>query len=79
MALLNLFKIVWKTEEIPDSWYDTTLIQLFKGRGSIKVLDNFRHIHDKNFIFKYFGLIVMELVKEPIFKNMPKFQIACRP
>ena len=79
MALLNLFKIMWKTEEIPDSWYDTTLIQLFKGRGSINVLDNFCHMHDKNYNLKFSDLVVMELAKVPIFDNMPKFQIACRP
>ena len=78
-ALLNLFKIVWKTEQIPDVWYDSTLIQISKGKSNINDLNNFRFIHDKNFVFKFLGQIIMNLAKVPIFKNMSKFQIACKP
>ena len=32
-ALFSLFAMIWKTEVIPDSWMDSELIQLWKGRG----------------------------------------------
>ena len=78
-ALLNLFQIIWETEHIPEAWYDSTLIQISKGKSNISDLDSFRFIHDKNSVFKFFGQIVMTLAKVPIFKNMSKFQIACKP
>ena len=78
LAMLTLFKAVWKTEIIPQQWQESTLTQLFKG-GKPSNLDNFRYIHDKNYLVKHFGTIVVSLIKETLFENMTKFQIACRP
>ena len=78
MALYNLYKTVWKSEEIPESWYESSLTQLFKS-GSIDDLNNMRFIHEKKDLVKLLGQLVISYVKEIIFDNMPKFQIACRP
>ena len=32
-AVFHLFKIVWEEETIPEGWNETTLLQLFKGKG----------------------------------------------
>ena len=66
-------------EKIPTSWNESTIIQLPKGKSKLGDLDGIRHIHDKKEAYKFFGHIVTAVAKEPIFKNMPKFQIACRP
>ena len=78
-ALWNICQSVWKSEKFPASWNESTIIQIQKGKRFDGNLDNIRHIHDREETSKFFGQIVMECVKEPIFNNMSKFQIACRP
>ena len=79
LALYNLFQLVWRYEIIPEKWRQTTLVQLFKGRGSFNDLDFMRHLHLKNQTFKVFCHIVMSYAKETLFQNMSKYQIACKP
>ena len=79
MALLNLYKTVWREEKIPKGWTDSTVIQLFKNRGSINELANFCHIHDKLDVFKLFNQLVIYFAKQKIIANMSKYQIACVP
>ena len=78
-ALFNLFQTVWRTESIPKCWNDSTIIQLEKPNSKVGDLDGIRHIHDKNEWYKFFGQIVTHCIKEPIFRNLPRHQIACRP
>ena len=78
-TLLDLFYIIWREEKLPEGWTDSTVIQLFKQRGSLNQLKNFRHIHDKMDIFKLFNQMVTSFAKEKIVENMSKFQIACIP
>ena len=78
-ALFNLFKTVWKEEKLPNGWTDSTVIQLYKHRGSLNELSNFCHIHDKLDIFKMFNQIVTHVAEENIIENMSKYQIACVP
>ena len=79
LALLNLYRIIWKTENLPQNWEDSTVTQIPKSKGLQKDLNMIRHIHDKNIFSKYFGQMVLTEAKENLFKNLPKFQIACRP
>ena len=78
-ALLNLYKIVWRTEVLPKEWQESTITQLPKGKGPINNLENIRHIHDRNIFSKYFGQMVLAEAKENLFDNLSKYQIACRP
>ena len=71
-------KTVWKTEKIPEQWTESTLTQLFKG-GKTNDPNNFRYIHDKNYLVKHFATIVVSMMKETLFENMTKFQIAGKP
>ena len=66
---------MWHSENVPDNWHNSTLVQLFKGKGDRTVLDNFRHIHIKEEIPKLFGHLVMSASRDTLFKNMSKFQI----
>ena len=79
MSLWKLFQNVWKTENIPESWYNSKVIQLPKGRTPINQLQNMRHIHDRDETFKFFGQIVTDFAKSTIIDNMSKFRLACRP
>ena len=78
-SLFKICSIVWKSEKIPESWTETTLIQLYKGKGCRSNLNNMRHIHIKDEYPKFFGHIVVSAVKEKIIAGMSKFQIATKP
>ena len=72
-ALFTLFSIVWKTEQIPDNWYNSELVQLWKKRSSKSCLDMYRHIHLKDDTAKLFGQIVTMAAEENMVSNMTKF------
>ena len=78
-ALLKVCKSVWMSEKMPESWYETTLIQLYKGKGPRNNLENMRHIHIKNEFSKFFGHLVVSKAKPDILRNLSKFQIATKP
>ena len=78
-AVLNLCEVIWRTEEIPLKWQESTLIQIPKSKGRVGDLDKMRHIHLRHYLCKFFCQLVMAHAKEPIFKKMSKFQIACKP
>ena len=79
MALFNLFRVVWEKEKIPKKWQESTVIQLPKGKVFQTDLDFIRHIHDRDTLSKFFGQMVMSEAKPNLFKNLSKFQIACKP
>ena len=74
-ALYNLFKTVWSTEEIPNLWKKTNIVQLFKGKGNRNELQNYRNIHTKVDTRKLFGDIVTFEMKQKVEGNISKFQI----
>ena len=49
-TVFKLLERVWETEAIPDQWYHTTLIQLFKGKGSRLDLSGYRFLHTKQWL-----------------------------
>ena len=78
-AIYELFSKVWKYEVVPDGWFNSTLVQLYKGKGSINELNNMGYIHIKDDIQKLFGQIIMAAAKDNLIDNMSKFQIATKP
>ena len=78
-ALYTLCKLVWKTEKLPVIWEKSTLIQLYKSKGSRSDLDNMRHIHIKLEDPKFFGHLVVSATKDKLISAMTKFQIASKP
>ena len=77
-ALLPLFRYIWTSENKPDQWRRTTLVQLHKKKSKDD-LNNYRNIHTKMDIPKLFGFMVISLAKVPIIQNMSKFQIGTVP
>ena len=43
-ALMSVCQSVWRYEKLPESWTETTLVQLYKGKGPRNNLENMRHI-----------------------------------
>ena len=78
-AIFSLFCSVWKNETIPEVWYNSLLVQIYKGKGSPNNLDNIRHIHLKEEVPKLFSQIVTMAAKDNLVENMSKFQIATKP
>ena len=74
-CLFNLFKQVWATEEKPQQWRNTIVIQLYKGKGSINEFQFQRYIHTKEEVPKYFEGIVVDKSKDKLVKGCSKFQI----
>ena len=77
-ALLSICNSVWKREEIPRNWQKTTLIQIFKGKGSFQDLKNWRNLHIKEMTQKVFANLVMKEAQELLYKNMSIFQIGTK-
>ena len=78
-ALFSVCQSVLTTEKFPENWRETTLIQLYKGKGPRNNLENLRHIHIKNEFSKFFGHLVVTAVKPHLYRNLSKFQIATKP
>ena len=78
-CLFNLFLKVWKTEEKPQQWRNTTIVQLYKMKGDFRDFNNQRNIHIKDFIPKIFEGMVVDRSKEKIVASCSKFQIGGIP
>ena len=75
-AIFKLLSTVWDTESKPNQWKITTIIQLFKGKGSINDISNYRNIHLKEDVPKLFETIIVEKAKDYILNFCSKYQIA---
>ena len=74
-ALFKLYKTVWENETLPKGWKSTSIIQLYKGKGDQTNLNNYRNIHLKGSVPKFFGHLVMNEVKNTLMENMSKFKL----
>ena len=63
-CLFSLFSLVWQTEQKPQQWRNTIIVQLQKAKGNINSFDSLRNIHTKEFIPKLFEGIVVDKSKE---------------
>ena len=71
-SLFKLYGLVWNSENFPSMWRDTTIIQLYKGKGKKEELSNQRNIHTKLEIPKLFSHTVITAAKEKIIQNITK-------
>ena len=72
LALLNLFKIIWRSEQIPFSWQESKVTQLPKSAGRSNCLENKRHIHERDSTSKFLSQIVLSHAKEILYKKICK-------
>ena len=78
-SLFKLYQVVWEGEKKPDSWRDSVVIQLDKGKKDKADLDNRRNIHTKEQTVKFFGHMVANSAKPKIVENISEFQIGAIP
>ena len=78
-SLYFLCQSVWSSEEIPDNWKKTKIIQIYKSKGSLNDLSNYRNIHTKVENRKVLGEILTHELKKRVPENLSKFQIGSIP
>ena len=78
-CIFDLFENVWNSEQKPQQWRNTIVIQLFKGKGSINEFTTQRYIHTKEETPKLFEGLVVDKSKDKIISKCSKFQIGGMP
>ena len=78
-CLFDLFSNVWRTEDKPQQWRNTIIVQLYKGKGDASSFDSQRNIHTKEDVPKYFEGIVVDMSKAKLTQACSKFQIGGIP
>ena len=78
-CLYNLFSKVWQTENKPQQWRNSLIIQIYKGKGDQDDFNNQRNIHTKDPEPKFFEGIVVDKSKPMMTKHCSKFQIGGVP
>ena len=79
VATYEYMKKLIKSEQVPTSFLDTYLTQLWKGKGSALDLNNMRFIHMKFWRSRLLEALVTENMKEDIVKACPKNQLGGMP
>ena len=79
IAIFEYMKKVIKCEDIPQRYKATTLIQIWKGKGSPLSLNNMRFIHMRGWKPKLLEALVTEKMKPKIVEATPKFQLGGMP
>ena len=78
-AIFKYMKRIFDNEEIPTQFSETTLIAIWKGKGSPLDLNMSRFIHEKAWPARLCDAIVTEIMKPAIVESCPKIQIGGIP
>ena len=78
-TIFKICELIWNSENIPEQFDLTTIIQLWKGKGRRESLLSQRFIHSKPWFPRLFEGLVVQKITPKLVKNMSKFQIACKP
>ena len=78
-AIFKYMKRIFDNEEIPTQFSETTLIAIWKGKGSPLDLNMSRFIHEKTWPARLCDAIVTEIMKPAIVESCPKIQIGGIP
>lgn len=62
-------------ENLPSSWENTVLVQIYKGKGARELLENNRYIHSKHWKPKLYEAMVVAKSKPLISNNTSIYQI----
>ena len=74
-AIFKLCKRMISEEEFPKRFEETTLFQLYKGKGKKDDLENSRYIHLKDWLPRTCDSVLVDLMKEKILASSSIFQI----
>ena len=78
-AVFSLCKKMLEDESFPLSFDNTTLHQIYKGKGKKEALTNNRYIHSKEWLPRTVEAMVVEVMKEGILSNSSPYQIGGQP
>ena len=77
--MYKLCRKVLLKEEIPVDFYNTMLIQLYKGKGCTQELSNSRFLHIKQWLPRLCEGLLVAHMREGILETTSKFQIGGKP
>ena len=78
-AVFQLCRRMLLEEQFPRSFDDTTLNQIYKGKGKREVLGNNRYIHGKDWLPRITEGMVVEEMKGDILEKSSPYQIVGQP
>ena len=78
-CLFSLFSNIWESEEKPQQWRNTVIVQIYKGKGDKNDFDFQRNIHTKKEEPKFFEGIVVDKSKDTLTQACSKYQIGGIP
>ena len=77
--MFSLFSNIWQSEDKPQQWRNTVIVQLYKGKGSKFEFNCQRNLHMKEAEPKLFEGIVVDKSKNKLTRARSKFQIGGIP
>ena len=77
-AVFKLCRTMIGQEEFPKRFDETTLLQMYKGKGNREDLENSRYIHMKDWLPRTCDSMLVELMKAKILASSSIFQIGGR-
>jgi hypothetical protein len=78
-AVYRLCRRMIEKEQFPRSFENTTLHQIYKGKGKREVLSNNRYIHSKEWLPRTAEALVVDNMKETILRGSSPYQIGGQP
>ena len=78
-CLFSLFSDIWESEEKPQQWRNTVIVQIYKGKGDKNDFDFQRNIHTKEEEPKFYEGIVVDKSKHKLTQACSKYQIGGIP
>ena len=78
-VVFRLCRRMLEEEEFPSSFDDTTLHQIYKGKGKKEILSNNRYIHCKEWLPRIAEGLVVDCMKDAILKGSSPYQIGGQP
>ena len=74
-AIFHFYSMCYKQEKMPESFYETELLKLYKGKGVRSELKSNRFIHLKGWMAKTYEKMLMTKMEAKMFAATPEFQV----
>ena len=78
-AIFTALARIFASGEVPDSFRTTFLTKIFKKKGSMKVISNYRFVHGKDFLPKLCEKLVVDKIESKVRENTSSTQIGGIP
>ena len=75
VAVFHLVNKIYQSGKIPESFHYTKLTKIYKKKGSVNEVTNYRFIHSKPWIAKLMEKIIVYQIDHQIKSSMPELQV----